>query len=229
MREIVFFLALVSFSLNEINAQDCSFMYFPESENAQLEYRQYDRNDNLVGSTVQKISGMRSGANTNEATIDIETFDAKGKSQGSAQVKAKCENGVYYLDMKNYLNQESMEAFEDMEMTIKGGNLELPSNLKAGDELKGGEMTISLTSGGMTIMNLTISVSDRKVEAVENLTTPAGSFECYKISYNIVTKIMGTIQTKGVEWYAENIGLVKSESYGNDGKLAGYTLLTGMK
>ncbi|MBN1159205.1 MAG: hypothetical protein JXA61_07475 [Bacteroidales bacterium] len=228
MKKSLFFLALVAFFLNEIKAQDCSFMYFPDSENAQLEYKQYDRNDNLLGSTVQKISGVHTGSNSSEATIDIETFDAKGRSQGSAQVKARCENGVYYLDMKNYLNQESMDAFEDMEMTIKGGNLELPSNLKAGDELKGGEMTISLTSGGMTIMNLTISVTDRKVEAVENLTTPAGTFECYKISYNVITKMMGTIQTKGVEWYAENIGLVKSESYGNDGKLGGYTILTGV-
>lgn len=203
-------------------------MFFPESENAQLEYKQYDGNDKLLGSTVQRISDIKTGANSSEAIINIESFDAKGKSQGSAQIIAKCENGVYYLDMKNYLNQESMNAFEDVEMTIKGGNLELPSNLKAGDELKGGEMTISLSSGGMTIMNLSIGVSNRKVEAVESLTTPAGNFECYKISYDIITKMMGTIQTKGVEWYAENVGMIKSESYSNDGKLAGYTLLTNI-
>ncbi len=221
-------MAITALFLDGIQAQDCSFMFFPESENAQLEYKQYDANNKLLGSTIQKISDIKAEANSSEATIDIETYDAKGRSQGSAQIMARCENGIYYLDMKNYLNQESMDAFEDMEITIKGGNLELPSNLKAGDELKGGEMTISLSSGGMTIMNLSISVSNRKVEAVESLSTPAGTFECYKISYDIITKMMGTIQTKGVEWYAENVGLIKSESYSNEGKLAGYTLLTNI-
>jgi len=80
----------------------------------------------------------------------------------------------------------------------------------------------------MTMMNMTISITNRKVEAVENVTTPAGTFECYKISYDIATKMMINVKMKGTEWYAKNVGLVKSESYNNDGKLMGSNLLTGL-
>ena len=229
MKRTLLILALTAYILTVAKSQDCSSVYFPQNENAQLEYRQFDRSDKLLGSAIQTISEIRNTTNGIEATVDIQSIDAGGKSLGESQIIAKCEKGIYYLDMSNYFNRESMEAFEDMEMTIKGGGLELPSNLKAGDDLKGGEMTLSIASGGMTIMNMAITISNRKVEAVENLTTPAGTFECYKISFMVTTKMMGTMQTKGVEWYTKDIGMVKSESYGNDGKLAGYTLLTNLK
>jgi hypothetical protein len=127
------------------------------------------------------------------------------------------------------MNQQSTDSYKDMEMTMEGGNLEMPWNLKAGDILKNGDLKMSFTSGGMTVMNMTISISNRKVEAVENITTPAGTFECFKISYDIATKMMINVKMKGVEWYAKKVGLVKSESYNNDGKLMGSTLLTGLK
>ena len=161
--------------------------------------------------------------------VTSEQFDNKGKSLGSVQLSAKCENGVYYMDMKNYMNQQSMESYKDMEMTLEGGNLEIPANLKAGDMLKNGDMKMSFSSGGMTVMNMTIAISNRKVEAVENLTTPAGTFECYKITYDIATKMMINVKGKGAEWYCKDVGMVKSESYSADGKLMGSTVLASVK
>jgi len=116
-----------------------------------------------------------------------------------------------------------------MEMSVEGGNLEMPWKLKAGDMLKDGDLKMSFSSGGTTMMNMTTSITNRKVEAVENVTTPAGTYECYKISYEIATKMMINIKMKGVEWYAKNVGLVKSESYSTDGKLMGSTVLSGLK
>ncbi len=162
--------------------------------------------------------------------ISSESFDAKGKSLGTANLKARCEGGVFYIDMSNYLNQQSTEDYKDMEMSVEGGNLEMPSGMKAGDLLKEGDIKIAFSSGGMTVMNMSVSITNRKVEAVENLTTPAGTFECYKISYDIATKMMGIgVKMKGVEWYAKGVGMVKSETYTKDGKLQGSTVLNAMK
>jgi hypothetical protein len=204
-------------------------MYYPDMENAQLEYKQYDKKGGLTGSSIQKITGIKKSAGSTEVEVTSESFDAKGKSLGSVPLKARCEGGVYYIDMKNYMNQQSMESYEDMEMSLEGGNLEIPANMKAGDILKNGDMKMSFSSGGMTIMNMTINVSNRKVEAVENLTTPAGTFECCKISFDIATKMMINVKAKGTEWYAKNVGMVKSESYSTDGKLMGSTVLTAIK
>ena len=52
-------------------------------------------------------------------------------------MKARCEGGVFYVDMSNYLNQQSTDAYKDMEMSVEGGNLEMPSGMKAGDALEG--------------------------------------------------------------------------------------------
>jgi hypothetical protein len=228
MKKIVFYCLLGSFLYTGISAQDCP-MYFPDMKDAQLEYKQYDKKGGLTGSSIQKITDIKKSAGSTEVQIASESFDAKGKSLGSMQLSARCEGGIYYIDMKNLLGQQSMESYKDMDMKIEGGNLEIPSSMKTGDLLKSGDMKISFSSGGMTIMNMNFSITNRKVEAVENLTTPAGTFECYKISFDVATKMMVNIKTKGVEWYAKGVGMIKSETYDSNGKLLGSNVLTALK
>jgi hypothetical protein len=228
MKRLLTFSLGCIFLVAGIRAQDCT-MYFPGEENTQLEYKQFDKKGNPAGSSIQKITGITRNAGSVITEVSSEQFDAKGKSLGSVQLQARCENGIYYIDMKNYMNQQSMESYEDMEMTMEGGNLEIPGNLKAGDVLKNGDMKMSFSSGGMTVLNMTIAITNRKVDAVESITTPAGTFEGYKISYDIATKMMINIKAKGTEWYSRDVGMVKSESYSSDGKLMGSTVLASVK
>jgi hypothetical protein len=228
MKKIILSCILGSFMYTGITAQDCP-MYYPDMVNAQLEYKQYDKKGNLSGSSVQKIVDIKKSVGSTEVVVSAESFDAKGKSLGTAQMAARCEGGIYYIDMKNLIGQQSMEAYKDMEMKVEGGNLEIPSSMKAGDLLKSGDMKMTFSSNGMTIMSMTVNVSNRKVDAVENLTTPAGTFECYKISYDVATKMMINVKTKGVEWFAKGVGMVKSETYDSNGKLLGSSVLNSVK
>ena len=218
---------MMAFTFSSVKAQDCSSVFVPLKTGTQLEYTQYNSSDKVQGSAVQKIIDLTSSVSAMEATVQIESFDAKNKSLGTHEVVLRCEAGVFYLDMQNYI--QGMESYQEMELAIEGGKLELPSNMKAGDMLGNGDMTITLSAGGVRIMSIVMTISNRKVDAVENITTPAGTFECYKISYDVSTKIMGTQQTKGVEWYAKNIGLVRQETYDAKGKMGGYSLLTAVK
>ena len=215
MKRLLFYSLGCIFLVTGIRAQNCT-MYFPGEENTQLEYKQFDKKGNPAGSSVQKITGITRNAGSVITEVSSEQFDGKGKSLGSVQLQARCENGIYYIDMKNYMNQQSMD-------------LEIPGNLKAGDVLKNGDMKMSFSSGGMTVMNMTVAITNRKVDAVESITTPAGTFECYKISYDIATKMMINIRAKGTEWYSKDVGMVKSESYSSDGKLMGSTVLASVK
>jgi hypothetical protein len=209
-------------------AQDCP-TYYPDQVNSQMEYKQYDKKGNLSGSSVQKILDVKKAAGSIAIKVSSESFDAKGKSLGSMELTARCENGVYYIDMKNLLSPQTMESYKNAEMKIEGGNLEMPASMKAGDLLKNGDMKITFTSNGMTMMNMTFSITNRKVEAVESVTTPAGTFECYKITYDAATKMMINVKTKGAEWYAKGVGLVKSETYDSTGKLMGSSVLSALK
>jgi hypothetical protein len=228
MKQLLLIAVFCYSSIAVLIAQDCP-MFYPDRENTQMEYKQYDKKGGLTGSSVQKITSIKKSATSTEVAIVSMSFDAKGKNIGSANLKARCEGGIFYIDMSNYLNQQSTDAYKDMEMSVEGGNLEMPSGMKAGEALKDGDLKMSFSSGGVTVMNMSVSITNRKVEAVESLTTPAGTFECYKISYDIATKMMISVKMKGIEWYAKGVGLVKSETYGKDGKLQGSTLLTGLK
>jgi hypothetical protein len=228
MKQLLILAVFCYSSISALLAQDCA-LYYPDKENTQMEYKQYDKKGGLSGSSIQKITSIKQTANSTEIAVSAESFDAKGKSLGTANLKARCEGGVFYIDMSNYLNQQSTDAYKDMEMSVEGGNLEMPSGMKAGDVLKDGDLKMSFSSGGMNVMNMEVSITNRKVEAIENLTTPAGTFECYKISYDIATKMMITVKMKGVEWYAKKVGMIKSESYSKDGKLQGSTVLNALK
>ena len=64
----------------------------------------------------------------------------------------------------------------------------------------------------MTMMNMVVKIYDRKVEALEEITTPAGIFSCYKMTSTIETKTMFTMVAKSNEWMARKVGPVKSET-----------------
>jgi hypothetical protein len=76
-----------------------------------------------------------------------------------------------------------------------------------------------------------INITNRVVASQESVTTAAGTFNCYKITQdfkmeNIVMGMTIPITMKSIEYYAAGTGMVKSQSFDKNGKLAGYTLLT---
>ena len=71
-----------------------------------------------------------------------------------------------------------------------------------------------------------ITLSGATYMGEERISTIAGKFDCIKISYLKRTKVLLKTTTHRInEWYAEGIGLVKSESFDMKGKSAGKTLL----
>ena len=85
-----------------ISAQDCP-LYYPDALNSQLEYKQYDKKGKLTASSTQKVTDFRKTGNGYEVKVSAESFDDKGKSLGTLQLAARCQDGVYYIDMKNLI------------------------------------------------------------------------------------------------------------------------------
>ena len=75
---------------------------------------------------------------------------------------------------------------------------------------------------------MNIITKDRTVVARENITTPAGTFDCYAITYTSELKMnMGMNQiNNGKQWISEGVGMVKQEDYNAKGKLTGSSVLT---
>jgi hypothetical protein len=78
-------------------------------------------------------------------------------------------------------------------------------------------------------MAFTTDITNRKVLAIEEITGAAGTFECFKISQDIESKV-GFVKVfmSSVFWYAEKIGLIRSEAYNKKGKLQSVTELVNI-
>jgi hypothetical protein len=127
------------------------------------------------------------------------------------------------------MNQGSMQELEEGKVKIEGVDLKFPENLSPGQKLEDGNMTMSFEGGGIMAMNMTIRIFNRVVDAIEDITTPAGTFKAYKISNDMETKMGLKMTNKSTTWYAKNVGAVRTETYDKNGKLIGYTEMTQFK
>jgi hypothetical protein len=211
-----------------VSSQDCVFFY-PDVEGAKIELTHYDDKGKVIGISRQEVVKVERAGSNIKALIKSEYYDDKNESVFQSEMEFRCEGGVFYVDMDNYLNEQSLASFKDAEMEIKGDNLDYPSGMKVGDVLGNGSVTMSFSSAGMSMMNMTTTVKNRKVEAIEDITTSAGTFKCYKISYDVETKtFIKTITAKAIQWFSEDAGMVKTESYDQKGRLTGSTVLTAL-
>jgi hypothetical protein len=156
----------------------------------------------------------------------METFDAKGKSIQRGSYTMECRDGVIYMDMSALLDPRTTQSFAEMEMEISGDALQFPSRLTPGESLPDGTLQMKAGTGGLTLMNLNMTISNRKVEAAESVTTSAGTFDCMKISQESEMKAIVRKKFKTTAWYAKDVGMVKSENYDNKGELESSTVLT---
>jgi hypothetical protein len=219
------FIVLVSYM--QLKAQDCE-PYYTVNEGAVREMASYDAKDKLTGTTIQTIKEIKTTGNKTEWTIATVSKDAKGKETGSGDLSMSCEDGIFRMDMKNFIDDETMKSFEGMEVTMDATALDYPANLAPGQALPEGHITIKATSQGVPVMTMVVKIYDRKVEAIEDITTPAGTFSCYKLSYTVESKTMFTIIAKSTDWIAKRVGVVRSETFDKNGKLTGYMVLKSM-
>ncbi len=228
MKKLLAISSAIMLFMTFTNAQDCVF-YYPKTKGAELEYKSYDNKDKLTGMSKTQIKDITETGNSISALIDVQYYDKDMKELMNNEFAVKCENGIFYLDMKNFMNPQSAASTGEMEASFESTNLQMPSNMKVGDQLNDGSLTITMSNNGMKIMSMTTTISNRMVMAKENVTTPAGTFVCFKITSDITTKSFVSVKIKSVEWYAKDFGLVKTESYASNGKLSGYTVLTSVK
>jgi len=110
-----------------------------------------------------------------------------------------------------------MEGFKNMEIKLTTDDLMYPSKLSPGMDLKDGSISLEVGNG---LMNMTTNIINRKVESREEITTPAGSFKCYKISEDVKSKVgFIKVNMRNVAWIIQDIGTIRSESYNKRGKL----------
>ncbi|SFD13652.1 TapB family protein [Algibacter pectinivorans] len=214
----LFFISVSSYSQTACKA------YYPFEEGVTFEITNYNKKGKKEGVVNYEVTNIIG----NTATIKTIIYDAKGKEVTTTSYDIMCDGNTVSIDFKSMINPDMLKQYKDMEMEVTGTNIELPNDLQVGQSLKDANMNMAINMGGIN-MNIGVNIVNRKVGQKESITTPAGTFNCFALSYDNEIKMAMKMTFKIKEWIAEGVGVVKSESYNKNGKLMGYSELTSFK
>ena len=170
---------------------------------------------------------------TTKGDVTIGEVQMTDDKKNEFTMEFKCTDDKLYMDFASAIKQAMAksspeaptDAVDNLEMNFSDGFMSFPKNMQPGQDLDDATFTMKTNSGGMG-MQMTSSVVNRKVVAKESVTTPAGTFDCVKVTGTRKTtaRILGKDRNMGkplVEtvWFAPGIGTVKQENYTENGKL----------
>lgn len=208
---VLFYCLLATYSY----AQDCKSFYYLQN-NKTIEMSIYNKKGEENGKQVYAVSDVRNGGGTLTAQLNSELFDKKGKTIGKGQGSIACKGGVMMVDMKLTLPAAQQEQFGSADAKADNVYMEYPASMKVGDPLKDANMNLEIDNKGMK-QTVAVVINERKVEGQESITTTAGTWDCFRITYKsrITIKTMGIglpINVEGTEWFAPGFGVVKTQS-----------------
>lgn len=223
-------IVLISLMSTTIWAQKCD-LYFPLIENNGVQFQSFDRRDRLQGTQDLMVKEIIQHADQIEALINSKYYDNRENFQHESDFTVICKGNEIIMDIQSMMDQSMMQGFQDMEIEMSSIDIVFPDNPTVGQELQDASMTMSVSTGGMKITEIKFIIRDRKIESMETITTPAGTYEAFKITSEMFTEsrtmgISHRITMTSVDYWAEGVGTVRSESYNSKGRLESYVLLS---
>ncbi len=182
-----------------------------------------------------KIDEVSNAAGGLQSSLTTTMTDKKGKVMNSGKGKFRCNGDGIDIDM-----QMAMPAMpganKDTKASMKSSEsfINYPAKMAEGQSLPDAKFKMEGDASGAP-MSMEYTVTDRKVEGKEDVTSPAGTWSCYKITFSgsLQMQMMGMkmppFAITGTEWFAPGFGVVKTETTDKRGKAAGSTLITGLK
>ncbi|GAB4034612.1 hypothetical protein GCM10028774_21550 [Spirosoma jeollabukense] len=230
MKTLVFSLLLMLTSLTAGWAQDCMGMTFKAGMGFELSH--FSAKDKPTGKVIYLVKDVHKEGGATVMDITAQFEDEKGKQRTPYSIHYTCTGTELVADMSGMMQAVQTNGPKDMEMKLKSNKLVYPGKLSVGQKLSDGQMEAEMTSNGNTMMNMNMVMANRQVESKDPITTPAGTFDAYKISSDMSfeNKVMGIPirnNMRVVSYRADNqIFDIKSETYNKNGKLMGYSVLS---
>ncbi|MEN0052139.1 MAG: hypothetical protein AAGC65_00650 [Mucilaginibacter sp.] len=226
MKKIITICTLLLWCIQFAAAQNCN-QFIGTVNGKKLIYLNQDGKGNSTGKLI--YTANKKDAST--VTVHSEVLDKNGKSIGGGDSEMICDGDAIKIDMKAFVPSASMKQFSNMQMTGEAKYLAYPLNLKAGQTLEDGAVTIDMSNNGQSMSKVEMNITNRMVDKAETVSTNAGSFDCYRITYDATMKVkmMGIgipVHIKAAEWFSPKLGrFVKSETYDKKSKLIGSMVL----
>lgn len=125
------------------------------------------------------------------------------------------------------LDADALRRFRDRKIAYSPAPVAWPNQPTVGTTLPDGGVDVQVSSSVVNIATVSTMLRKRRVVSGPSaLTTPAGTFNCYKVeavreSATVPRPDMAMrTSVKQVDYYAPGVGIVRTEIYGKNGKVA---------
>jgi len=203
--------------------------YFPIREGVKYTYDFYNAKDKLSSRSTNEFKRVNDAGGKLTATMQQQIIDPKkGDVLTTSDSQWTCEAGVVRFSMDAINISGTDMTATGMDVTVEGDEMDIPSDLTPGQTLNDVKYHITMKLSGINVMDRNFFIKNRKVEKEESITTPAGTFNCIKISYTTESSGKSGGMSKPMLtsiWYSKDVGMVKVENY-NDDKVSNSQILT---
>ena len=193
--------------------------YFPFIEQKKLEYVNYNKKGDPAGTTVLLVTVVDDIVNGLEAQVESTFLDDQQEIISECTYQVACIDDELHMDVSNVMSPKLTATYSHLEVTISGDAFTLPADWEAGLALPDASNHIKAGAEGLNLMSITIHATNRRIIGEETVKTQAGSFEAIRLEYDLSMKMVIRKSFHLTQWYARDVGIVKSESYNNKGKL----------
>ncbi len=199
-----------------VSAQDYDKSgYCPITKGMTLEYVNYDADGARTGSFVLKVSAVEGTLSKGTVTFDQYFYDADGKplfSDNGGNLPMEVTVGGPDGTVSRMSDVGKVMKVQDI--MSKGDASSVPSGMKVGTAIPDGTIKVRIGK-----ISATIATQDRQVVEQKSITVPAGTFDCFLIKEEQVTRTVGSRTERIETWYAAGIGCIRQAVYDRKGRL----------
>lgn len=161
--------------------------------------------------------------------VKTEITDANNAFMSSREYEMKCKDSKLEIDVESYADPNALNKFQNMAIEIDTDDMSYPNSLSIGQTLPDAEITITTVSRFSNAHDFKMRIMNREVISEESVTVSAGTFHCYKITYDMKLKSPVKKKFQVCEYISEGVGKVKTETYTKKGKISSSSLLVELK
>ncbi|QHL86533.1 hypothetical protein GU926_03380 [Nibribacter ruber] len=230
MKRLILLLLLITFGVGQeaitVQAQTVNCAQpFGYAKNTEFIYQVTDKGrakGTLHNMVIQQTSPE---AGINQIEFKSARINHKKRPQTAEEFHIICKGDSVYLDAKLLLREQALKSFYGKEFDYIMKDIAYPSSLAVGQTLPSAGLDVRVRSSQVNLTRILMNTGLRQVVAQETIKTPAGTFDCFKITYQYTVSLdaMG-LPMKDVfqveEYFSPEHGLIKIQFYTKKGKKA---------
>ncbi|ALD20991.1 hypothetical protein [Hymenobacter sp. DG25A] len=213
------------------NAPDCAHP-FGLYDKMELIYKLADTNGKPQGEIRNRVVMLETKTDK-KSELKINTVLLKSGFYGpdnqlirQQDLTFHCQRDTAFTDGMQEMDYNNLKSFRDRYFEYTPTSLAWPHQAQAGSSLPQGGILVDVHSSAVDIAKVYTTVRNRRVVGgPQNITTPAGTFRCYKVESERESAIkpkpdiIRRTITYAVDYYSPTVGIVRTEVYDKSHKL----------